>query len=415
MSKKANLKAKEDAKDNSEFGKLLKEYFTKMPNKGDLVEGAVISIDSGAIRLDIDGLTTGIVRGHELFTESNEFADIKIGDKLEATVIEQENENGEMELSLRSAGNQRVWDRMAELMEDGTTIEAKILDANKGGLMMKVDALVGFMPVSQLNPDHYPRVPGGDKSRILEKLKKLIGEKAQVKVLDANQKDEKLIVSEKAVWEDEQKAVLDAFKIGDVVDGEIAALTPFGAFIKFGEGLEGLVHISEIVWQRIDHPKDVLKVGENVKAQIIDLNKSKIYLSIKRLIDDPWKKVKDTYKVGQVVEAEVHKVEPFGLMVKLDEDIHGLAHISELSNEPIKNVEQLREKFKLGEKYKFEIVNIEPAEHRLGLKAEGVKSKKTEKPEAKKEKKEKVGDIKEEEKEVESADETPVEDGKEKE
>jgi len=221
--------------------------------------------------------------------------------------------------------------------------------------------------------------------------------------------------SEKAVWEDEQKAVLDAFKIGDVVDGEIAALTPFGAFIKFGEGLEGLVHISEIVWQRIDHPKDVLKVGENVKAQIIDLNKSKIYLSIKRLIDDPWKKVKDTYKVGQVVEAEVHKGEPFGLMVKLDEDIHGLAHISELSNEPIKNVEQLREKFKLGEKYKFEIVNIEPAEHRLGLKAEGVKSKKTEKPEAKKEKKEKVGDIKEEEKEVESADETPVEDGKEKE
>ncbi|OGH58676.1 MAG: hypothetical protein A2725_03190 [Candidatus Magasanikbacteria bacterium RIFCSPHIGHO2_01_FULL_33_34] len=389
MSKKLNLSAKDEAKDNSEFGKLLKDYFAKMPNEGDLVEGSVISVDSSAIRLDINGLTTGIVRGHELFTESDEFANIKIGDKVEATIIEQENENGEMELSLRSAGNQRVWDRMAELVKDGVTIEAKILDANKGGLMMQVDAIVGFMPVSQLNPDHYPRVPGGDKSRILEKLKKLIGEKVQVKVLDANQKEDKLIVSEKAVWEDEQKAVLDAFKIGDVVDGEIAALTPFGAFVKFGEGLEGLVHISEIVWQRIDHPKDVLKVGDNVKAQIIDLNKSKIYLSIKRLVDDPWKKVKDNYKVGQIVKGEVHKVEQFGLMVKLDEDIHGLAHISELSDTPIKSVEELKEKFELGKEYKFEIVNIEPAEHRLGLKAEGVKGKRSEKTEVKPDKKEK--------------------------
>src|SRR3989344_4774206 len=375
MSKKLNLSAKDEAKDNSEFGKLLKDYFAKMPNEGDLVEGSVISVDSSAIRLDINGLTTGIVRGHELFTESDEFANIKIGDKVEATIIEQENENGEMELSLRSAGNQRVWDRMAELVKDGVTIEAKILDANKGGLMMQVDAIVGFMPVSQLNPDHYPRVPGGDKSRILEKLKKLIGEKVQVKVLDANQKEDKLIVSEKAVWEDEQKAVLDAFKIGDVVDGEIAALTPFGAFVKFGEGLEGLVHISEIVWQRIDHPKDVLKVGDHARAQIIDLNKSKIYLSIKRLMEDPWKKVKDTYKVGQVVEGEVHKIEPFGLMVKLDQDIHGLAHISELSNNPIKDVTELLEMFSIGKSYTFEIVNIEPAEHRLGLKLEGVKSK----------------------------------------
>src|SRR3989344_9479737 len=394
MSKKLNLSAKDEAKDNSEFGKLLKDYFAKMPNEGDLVEGSVISVDSSAIRLDINGLTTGIVRGHELFTESDEFANIKIGDKVEATIIEQENENGEMELSLRSAGNQRVWDRMAELVKDGVTIEAKILDANKGGLMVQVEALVGFMPVSQLNPEHYPRVPGGDKARILEKLKKLIGEKIQIKVIDANQKDDKLIVSEKAVWEDEQKAVLDAYKIGDVVEGEIAALTPFGAFIKFGEGLEGLVHISEIVWQRIDHPKAVLKIGDRARAQIIDLNKSKIYLSIKRLMEDPWKKVKDTYKVGQVVEGEVHKIEPFGLMVKLDEDIHGLAHISELSNTQLKSIDELKDKFTLGHRYKFEIVNIEPEQHRLGLKAEGVKSRQEEKkPPEKSEKIEKPEEV----------------------
>ena len=391
--KKVDLKLKlEEEKENTEFGKLLKEYFAKVPKEGDLITGKVISVDSGAIRLDINGLTTGVVRGPELFNESTEFSNLKIGDEIEATVLEQENENGEMELSLRTAGNQKIWDRMIQLAKDGTTIEAKVLDANKGGLMMKIDAATGFMPVSQLNPDHYPRVPGGDKNRILEQLKKLAGVKMQVKVIDVNQKEDKLIVSEKAVWEDEQKAVLDAYKIGDTVEGEVAALTPFGAFVKFGEGLEGLVHISEIVWQRIDHPKDVLKIGDKAKAQIIDLNKSKIYLSIKRLIDDPWKKVKDTYKTGQVVEAEVHKIEPFGLMVKLDNDIHGLAHISELSDTPVKDMEELKDKFKLGEKYKFEIVNIEPTEHRLGLKLEGVKGrtkkeevKKSEKSEEKKE------------------------------
>ena len=201
-----------------------------------------------------------------------------------------------------------------------------------------------------------------------------MGKNFKVKVIDVNQKEEKLIVSEKEVWEDEQKNVLESYKIGDIVDGEVGALTSFGAFIKFGDGLEGLVHISEIAWQRIEHPKDVLDIGDKVKAQIIDLNKSKIYLSIKRLVDDPWKTVKDKYKIGQVVEGEIHKVEPFGLMVKLDEQIHGLAHVSELYDTPMTD-KALKEKYKVGDKCKFEIVSIEPAEHRLGLKIEGVKGR----------------------------------------
>jgi small subunit ribosomal protein S1 len=369
------------------FAALLKDFFAKVPKVGDLVKGKVISVDNGAVRIDINGLTTGVIRGHELFSESREFADIKVGDEVEATIIEQENENGEMELSFRSAGHQRVWDRMGTLMKDGITISAKVVQANKGGLMMRVDAVDGFMPVSQLNPDHYPRVPGGDKQRILEQLRLLVGKDMQVKVIDVNQKENKLIVSEKAVWEDEQKAVLDSYKIGDIVEGEISALTSFGAFVKFGEGLEGLVHISEIVWQRIDHPKDVLKIGDRVKAQIIDLNKSKIYLSMKRLIDDPWKAVKDKYKINQVVEGTVHKIEPFGLMVKLDNDIHGLAHISELSDDPVTDVKVLREKFSIGQNYAFEIVSIEPAEHRLGLKLQGVKGKRSKKSDKKEEEK----------------------------
>ena len=375
MATKGTKVKKQDAIMDTEFGKLLKEHFQTLPKVGDIVSGTVISVGNGIVRLDIQGMTTGIVRGRELFGESSEFSNIKPGDTVEATIIEQENENGEMELSFRSAGHQKVWERMTKIMQDGLTITAKVLQANKGGLMMQVDAISGFMPVSQLSPENYPRVPGGEKNRILEKLRELMGKEMQVKVIDVNQKEEKLIVSQKAVWEDEQKAVLDSYKIGDTIKGEVAALTSFGAFVKFGEGLEGLVHISEIAWQRIDHPKDVLKVGDRVEAQIIDLNKSKIYLSMKRLVNDPWKSVKDKYKVGDVVTGVVHKIEPFGLMVKLDNDIHGLAHISELSDTQMKDVEDIKQKFTIGKSYNFEIVNIEPADHRLGLKLEGVKGK----------------------------------------
>ncbi|KKP59416.1 MAG: RNA binding S1 domain protein [Candidatus Magasanikbacteria bacterium GW2011_GWC2_34_16] len=355
-----------------DFKTLFQTYAVNVPKVGDVVKGKVISVDKGEVRVDIEGLTTGIIRGHELFTESREYNALKAGDPVEATVIDLENENGEMELSFRIAGFQRAWDKMKKIMKDGLTIKAKVTAANKGGLMMKVEALAGFMPVSQLNPDHYPRVAGGDKNRILDKLNEMVNHDLEVKVIDVDEKEEKLIVSERAVWEDSQKAVLDTYKPGDTVSGEVSALTSFGAFIKFGEGLEGLVHISEIAWQRIDHPKDILKVGDQVKAQIIQLDHSKIYLSIKRLVDDPWKKVAEKYKIGDEVTGKIIKVEPFGLMVALDKEIHGLAHVSELSDAPIGNI---HDKFKVGQEATFAVVSVEPMEHRLGLRVAGVKGK----------------------------------------
>ncbi|PIZ95116.1 MAG: hypothetical protein COX80_04985 [Candidatus Magasanikbacteria bacterium CG_4_10_14_0_2_um_filter_33_14] len=391
---------------NQNFEELLKDYFANIPKVGDLVKGKIISIDKGEVRVDVAGIIVGVVRGPELFSESKEFSDVKVGDEVEATVIEDENENGEMELSFRVAGNRMVWERMAEYSKKGEIIKAKIIAANKGGLMLQSDALVGFMPVSQLNPNNYPRVQGGDKNRILEHLRKFIGTTIKVKVITADMDDEKLIFSEKEVWEEEQKNVLDSYAVGDIVEGEVSALTSFGAFIKFGTNLEGLVHISEIVWQRISHPREVLKVGDKIKAQIIDLNKSKIYLSIKRLIDDPWKKVKDTYKVGQIINAEVHKIEPFGLMVKLDDQIHGLAHISDLSDKRVSDTKMLLGKFEVGVKYNFEIISIEPAEHRLGLKLEGVGKKEDKKEESK-------AEVKTEEK-VEKKKEEKTEEVKEK-
>ena len=355
-----------------DFKTLITAHPMTIPKVGDVVKCKIISIDKGDVHVDIEGLTVGVVRGRELFAEANEYASLKVGNEVEATVLEMENENGEMELSFRIAGYQRAWDNVRKWMQDNMTIKAKVLAANKGGLMVQLEGLAGFVPVSQLNPEHYPRVTGGDKNRILEKLRELINQEMEVKVIDVNEKEEKLIVSEKAVWEDSQKAVLESYKVGDVVEGEISALTSFGAFVKFGQDLEGLVHISEIAWQRIDHPKDILKVGDKIKAQIIQLDRSKIYLSIKRMVDDPWKLVKDKYKVGDKVGGKILKIEPFGLMVALDKDIHGLAHISELADEAAGNI---ADKFKIGQVADFEIVSLEPPEHRLGLRLYGVKGK----------------------------------------
>ena len=365
-----------------DFKTLMSTHSITIPKVGDVVKCKIISIDKGDVHVDIEGLTVGVVRGRELFAEANEYANLKVGNEVEATVLEMENENGEMELSFRIAGFQRAWDNLRKWMQEGLTIKAKVLAANKGGVMMQVEGVAGFMPVSQLNPEHYPRVTGGDKNRILEKLRELVNKELEVKIIDANETEEKLIVSEKAVWEDAQKAVLESYKVGDVVEGEISALTSFGAFVKFGQDLEGLVHISEIAWQRIDHPKDILKVGDKVKAQIIQLDRSKIYLSLKRLVDDPWKSVKEKYKVGDKVAGKILKIEPFGLMVALDKDIHGLAHISELSDESIGDIQS---KFTLGQTTDFEIVSLEPPEHRLGLRLYGVKGKTKKAEPAKKE------------------------------
>ena len=334
-----------------------------IPKVGDVVKGIIISLSKNEIRIDIEGYKTGVVRGRELFAEAVEYAGLAVGQEVEATVIDLENEMGEVELSFRYAGQQKAWEVLRKLMESGELVDAKIMEANKGGLLASVNHVNGFLPVSQLSPDNYPRVSGGDKIKILEKLKSFVGTTMKVKVIDVNEREEKLIVSEKSVWEEAQKGVLDKYKLGDVVEGAITAIADFGVFVKF-DNLEGLVHISEIAWQRIDHPRDLVKVGEVVKAEIIGIEGSKIFLSMKKLIQDPWKAVTEKYKIGDKVEGKVLKINPFGFFVELDKDIHGLAHISELSKKPVKNVSDIA---KIGDTMTFKIVSIEPEQHRLGL------------------------------------------------
>ena len=345
--------------------------FLNIPKVGDVIKGKVITVSKNEVRIDIEGYRTGVVRGREIADPSRVYAEVKTGDDVEATVVDLENESGEVELSFRFAGHRKAWDMLQELFRNGQTVQVKVLEASKGGLLVKLNHIPGFLPVSQLAPDNYPRVAGGDKSKILEKLKMFVGKNLDTRVIDVNEAEEKLIVSEKAVWEEKQKNVISKFKVGEIVEGEVSALADFGAFVKF-DILEGLVHISEIAWQRIDHPRDILKVGDTVKAEIIGIEGSKIFLSMKKLINDPWKQVGDKYQVGQKVSGKVLKINPFGFFVELDPEIHGLAHISELSAKPVTEPSEIA---KVGETKEFMIVSIEPEQHRLGLSLKALEEK----------------------------------------
>jgi small subunit ribosomal protein S1 len=330
---------------------------------GDMVEGALLSVGKNEVYVDLEGYGVGVVRGRELYDDEATLSALKPGDKIFVSVVEGENKEGIVELSLRQAGQERVWQTLKEKMESKEVVRTKILEANKGGLMVEINNVMGFLPVSQLSLEHYPRVEDGDKNRILGVLQSYAGQLFDVQIITADSAEEKLIVSEKAVFEKEMENKLGALKIGMVVEGMITGVVDFGAFVKFGE-LEGLVHISELAWQRIENPKDIVKVGQKVTAKVISIDKGRVSLSIKQLQEDPWLEAVKKYQIGQSISGKVTKVMPFGVFVELDKDIQGLAHLMELSHDAVKNPEDI---LKPGEEKEFKIISIEPAEHRLGL------------------------------------------------
>lgn len=346
------------------------------PKVGDVIEGKVIEIGSNAIYLDLDIFGTGIVLGKEIKDGLGATDKLKIGDSVSATVTDLENEDGYIELSIREASIEKAWQDLEEKQVKEETFDTKILEANKGGLIVEVNGITGFLPVSQLSNEHYPRVEEGEKNKILEKLRSYIGTEMQVKVIDTDREGEKLIVSEKAAYSDQERKFISELKIGDVIEGEVSGVVDFGAFVKFlppskkdssneEDKLEGLVHISELAWQLIDNPREIVKTGDRVKAQIIGIDDTRVSLSVKALQKDPWSAVSEKYKVGETYEGQVRKINHFGAFVYLDDDIHGLAHVSELLEKfPGKNIEEIIE---VGKNYKWKILSVEPKEHRMGL------------------------------------------------
>lgn len=372
---KAITKKEDQPEALSAMAQLLEENPIQIPQVGDVLEGIVIDLTSNSLLLDLGSLGTGVVLGKEI-KDGLGAGKLKKGDKVSATLIDLENEDGYIELSIREASYERAWDDLESKRDTQDVLTTKVLDANKGGLMVEVNGITGFVPVSQLSSEHYPRVEDGDKNKILELLKKLVGKEIYVRILDADRETEKLIVSERAASSEKEKEVISHLKVGDIIEGEVSGVVDFGAFVKFlppakadsqneSDKLEGLVHISELAWQLIDDPREIIKTADKVRAQIIGIDDTRISLSMKALAKDPWSEINKKYNVGDIVQGKVDKINPFGSFVYLDKDIHGLAHVSEFQE--VYPGKKMDEVLHAGETYSWKILSIESKDHRMGL------------------------------------------------
>jgi len=348
--------------------KILEQNNLLKPLKlGEVIEGKIINKGKASVFLDLRNRGTGIIYGKEFYEAKDKLKDLKIGDSVSAKIISLENEEGYIELSLTKAGKELAWKQLLEKKEQNETLQVKISGANKGGLLTEISGISAFIPVSQLSSANYPKVEDGDNQKILRALQKFIDKEMEVKILDFDPREEKLILSEKAKEDKKIKEILKNYKVGDVVEGEITGVVNFGAFIKFpltpeNENLEGLIHISELDWQLIEDPSQVVKVGQKVKAKIIDISNNKISLSLKALKKNPWENIEKKYKKGDVIKGKVIKINPFGVFIQISPKIQGLSHISEFGSQ-----KKMEETLKIGEKYDFQILSIEPAKQRMSL------------------------------------------------
>ncbi len=332
------------------------------PEIGTLVEGIIIDIQSGAVYADLAPYGTGIIYGREYNSSREIIKNLNIGDIIKAKVVEKENNNGYTELSLKEAKQALLWKDAESAIKDKTIFSLLVKEANKGGLIIDWQGLQGFLPASQLKPEHYPRIENGDKDAILLELKKLVGDRVSVIMLAANPKEGKLIFSEKDTNPEEKKEIVGKYSLGDEVSGEIAGVVDFGVFLKLEEGLEGLVHISELDWGLVENPRELFKLGDKVNAKIIEIKEGKVSLSIKALKQNPWGKHKETYKKGDIVKGAVIKFNKHGALVSIQEGVAGLVH-----NSLFGGTDKLREKLSLGKTYDFQITLFEPSEQKMTL------------------------------------------------
>lgn len=341
---------------------LLRNGGSAFPKPGELIEGKVIGKERGVLFVDLDIKGIGIVYGREYKNAEDIIKNLASGDTVNAKIVELDNEDGYIELSLKEAGEEKRWFVLSNLRQSGQALELKVLEANRGGLILELEGVKGFMPASQLSIKNYPRVEGGDKERILQELQKLVGSTLQVKVIDLDPTEQKLILSEKGIASEATRAALAKYKTGDVIEGEITGVVDFGAFVRFDETLEGLIHISEIDWTLIEDPRTVLKIGDKVKTKIIDIQADKIALSLKALKEDPWVKIAEQYHKGDMIKGRITRFAPFGAFAEIEPQIQGLIHISEFGSQA-----KMQEELKIGQTYDLKIILLDPKEHRMSL------------------------------------------------
>ena len=332
------------------------------PSVGDLIEGTVIALEKSAVYVDLPMFGTGIIFGREYINAKDIIKKINVGDGIAGKVISLDNKEGYIEISLKEARQALIWSEAEQAINNKTVYELPIQDANKGGLILAWQGLSGFLPASQLNTQHYPRVADGDKDRILEELRKLIGQKIAVSIIGAMPKEGKLIFSEKSPELKQKEKIIGKYAVGDEVSGEVTGIVDFGVFVKLEEGLEGLVHISEVDWALVENLKAMFKVGEKIDVKIIEIKEGKISLSIKALKPNPWIEAEKKYNKDSVVQAVVIKFNKHGALASIEEGVAGLVHISEFGSEI-----KMREKLSLGKRYNFKISLFDPKEQKMTL------------------------------------------------
>jgi small subunit ribosomal protein S1 len=339
---------------------LLNESPPKMLEVGQVIEAHVISVDKGDIWLDLGPLGSGLVAKREFNAET----DLTPGTEVSASVIDPESVYGFPVLSLKKVAREKGWEYLQKVQESGETITVYPYDANRGGLLIEVEGIRGFLPVSQLTAQHYPRVSNADKDEILQRLHSLIKQPLQVRVLDVDREQNKLIVSEKEALKELTQKRLAKLKVGEIVEGTVTGTVDFGVFVTVDD-IEGLIHISEISWDRVTNPSDYVKVGQTVKAKIIAMDDDKLSLSMKQLQEDPWLKEIGSFKSGDIVEGTITRVTPFGAFIQLTPAIEALVHVSELG-EGEKRIDP-KEFFSVGEKRSFTILDIDKEARKISL------------------------------------------------
>lgn len=346
----------------------------KTYKKGNIIEGTVIDVKDGQILVDVGARAEGVISGREMKLEGKR-VNKKVGDVILVYVVNPENEEGQIELSIRRTGSELKWHELELAKKNETPIEVKVIEANTGGVIVEIsETMRGFVPSSQLNnkriyaPNLYSSKE--DSTKVLQtKLAEMIGEVLKVKVMEIDKEKNKVILSEKSVYSETDMKLrtqtLTSLKVGDILEGAVTGIAPFGLFIN-AQGLEGLVHLSEISWDKVISPADFFHVGDIVKVQVIGLqdNGKRVAYSIKRLQEDPWKSIVQKYKVGQIVEGEVKSIADYGAFIKIEDGLNGLVHISELSSKLVKNPSQV---VNVGDKIKVMIISISNDDRHLGL------------------------------------------------
>lgn len=342
--------------------KIMLDKSMNWPEVDSLIEGPVILIQKSSVYVDLAPFGTGIIYGREFMNAKDIIKKIAIGDIIKAKIIDPENEEGYVELSLKEAKQALIWSDAEKAIKAKTIMSLEIKDANKGGLILEWQGIQGFLPASQLKPEHYPRVEDSDKDKILKELKKLVGTKISVMIISTLPKEGRLIFSEKENNPEEKQEIISKYTLGEEIECTIAGLVDFGVFLKLEEGLEGLVHISELDWGLVEDPRTMFKVGDKIRAKIIDIKEGKISLSIKALKENPWKEYEGKLKKGDIIKGVVIKYNKHGALVSIKEGVAGLVHNSTFGTEA-----KLRENLELGKTYSFQITLFEPKDHKMTL------------------------------------------------